>query len=132
MKPSLAACSIAVALSAWSCGGGGGNPAAAPPPATAAHTIDILGDRGAQSFTPNPASVAQGDMVSWRNTDGVTHHIILNDGSVDFGEVAPGATSTPKLLGVNGANYHCTIHPGMVGSINRTNGTPPPCDGPYC
>jgi plastocyanin len=131
MKSSLLIRSTLLGLVLWSCGGSNGNPAA-PPPATASRSIDILGDRGAQSFTPNPAGVEQGDMVVWRNTDGVTHHIVLNDGSLDTGNIAPGATSAAIRLGVNGANYHCTIHPGMVGSINRSTGTPPPCDGPYC
>lgn len=129
MRASLLARSIVVALMAWSCGGGG-SPTA--PPAEGPRAIEILGDRGAQSFTPNPASVSQGEMVMWRNTDSVVHHIVFNDGSLDSGDIAPGASSTAKRMGVNGANYHCTIHPGMVGSINSSGGTPPPCQGPYC
>ena len=130
MKASLLARSIVVALVAWSCGSGGSP--TAPPAAVGPSTIEILGDRGGQSFTPNPASVSQGEMVMWRNTDSVVHHIVLNDGSLDSGDIAPGASSTAIRLGVNGARYHCTIHPGMVGSINSSGGAPPPCVGPYC
>jgi hypothetical protein len=71
-------------------------------------------------------------MFQWRNTDGVVHHIVLNDGSLDSGNIAPGASSAPLRLGVDGANYHCTIHPTMVGSINAASGEPPPCTGEYC
>lgn len=130
---------VLVALAASSCGGGSGSPsyggggsAAPPPPPAAASAIDILGDRGAQSFSPNPASVRQGDQFLWRNTDGVAHHIVLNDGSLDSGSIAPGAASPALRLGTDGANYHCTIHPGMVGSINASSGAPPPCTGQYC
>lgn len=100
--------------------------------ATGTYTISVLGERGAQSFNPNPASLAQGDMVVWRNTDGEVHHIVFDDGSLDTGDIAPGASSTAIRIPVEGASYHCTIHPTMVGSINRATGTPPPCSGPYC
>jgi plastocyanin len=91
-----------------------------------------MGDRGAQSFSPNPASVSQGNMMVFRNTDSVVHHIVMNDGSLDSGDIAPGAFSPALRLGTDGANYHCTIHPTMVGSINKATGEPPPCTGLYC
>ena len=132
---------VVLAIAAPSCGGGGygGTPSggsANPPPPTAApppaaSTISILGEMGAQSFSPNPASVRQGEMLLWRNTDSVVHHIVLNDGSLDSGDIAPGASSAALRLATDGANYHCTIHPTMVGSINASSGEPPPCTG-YC
>ena len=134
MRRSLLAGSIVAALAASSCGGSGspaggsGNPA---PPAGAS-SISILGERGSQSFSPNPASISQGSMLVWRNTDSVVHHIVLNDGSLDAGDIAPGAFSPALRLATDGANYHCTIHPTMVGSINRSSGEPPPCSGVYC
>jgi plastocyanin len=128
------------ALAASGCGGGsgspsyggGGTPAPSPPPPGAISAIDILGNRGAQSFSPNPASVRQGDAFVWRNTDSLAHHIVLNDGSLDSGVIAPGGSGPALRLATDGANYHCTIHPGMVGSINASSGQPPPCNGPYC
>ena len=136
MRQSLLAATIVVGLSAWSCGGGSGGSTAANPAAPAATTdsttINILGESGAQSFSPNPGSAAQGAMVVWRNMDNKVHHIVLNDGSLDTGDIAPGASSAALRMAANGANYHCTIHPAMVGSINRSSGTPPQCDGPYC
>jgi plastocyanin len=70
-------------------------------------------------------------MISWRNNDSVTHRMVLNDGTFDTGDIAPGATSTARPLPTNGANYHCMIHPGMIGAIAGSNG-PPPCTGQYC
>ena len=46
-----------------------------------------------------------------------THHIVMDDGSVDFGEIAAGGSSERELR-TGGGNYHCTIHRTMVGSIN--------------
>lgn len=123
------------------CGGGGGgsssppppgNPAGPTPPAAGSATIMIVGTRGASSFSPNPASVAQGRTVVWQNTDGVVHRIMSNDGSFDTGNIAPGQTSAPLTLGTDGTNYHCTIHPAMIGAINAAAGAPPPCTGIYC
>lgn len=129
-KSSLLAASIVASFAMWDCGGSSGSPTASVPAGAA--MINIVGDRRAQSFSPNPAAVSQGEMVSWRNTDNVIHHIVLNDGSLDTGEIAPGASSSALRLTTNGANYHCTIHPTMVGSINSSSGEPPPCQGAYC
>jgi len=76
--------------------------------------------------------VVEGNTVIWQNMDTQTHHIVLNDGSLDTGDIAPGRSSPALPLTVNGARYHCTIHPGMVGSINTSAGEPPPCTGSYC
>ena len=128
---------LAAALVAAACGGGYGGTPTSPPPSggggTSGTTISIAGDRGSQSFTPNPGSLATDQMVNWRNADGVVHRIVLNDGSGDTGDIAPGATSAAVRISANGTNYHCTIHPGMVGSIKATGGEPPPpCTGQYC
>lgn len=130
--------SIVVAFAAWGCGGGGSNSTptpTAPTPTGSTTTVNILfsnglGNLGAQSFSPNPASASQGGMVAWHNNDSTTHHIVLDDGSLDTGDIAPGASSPAKLLNVSGAQYHCTIHPTMVGSINAaTNPSPSPGPG---
>ena len=76
--------------------------------------------------------MVEGNTVIWQNMDTQTHHIVLNDGSLDTGDIAPGRASAALPLTVNGARYHCTIHPGMVGSINTSGGEPPPCTGAYC
>ena len=51
---------------------------------------------GAQSFSPNPATLPAGQMIVWHNVDNVTHRVLLNDGSVDTGDLLPGASSRPK------------------------------------
>ncbi|PYQ79940.1 MAG: hypothetical protein DMG01_07380 [Acidobacteria bacterium] len=81
-------------------------------------TISIVGINGSMSFSPNPASVPAGQIVVWHNVDGVTHRVVLNDGSVDTGNLDPGAFSSPMALGSVGG-YHCTIHPVLVGTATR-------------
>jgi plastocyanin len=108
---------------------GGGSPVAptpTPPPPTAnptptppggVVTIDIVRDNGAQSFSPNPATLPAGQMVVWRNVDSITHRVVLNNGSVDTGDLGAGASSRPMSINTGNAPYHCSIHPSMVGTI---------------
>lgn len=130
-------------LTAWGCGGGGSSSTSGPStPSTtstssSAITVSIMGQRNDQSFSPNPAPIAQGALVAWRNTDSTVHHIVMNDGSFDSGDILPGATSSTMRLASGGGSYHCTIHPAtMFGSINTaTTGDPgqvvPPGSGAY-
>ena len=109
--------------------GCGGSPSSPAP--TGPTTISIVGERGSQSFSPNPASVA-GQMVVFRNMDSVVHRVRLNDLSIDTGDIAPGATSNPVRMPPAGTNYHCSLHPTMIGAVNSGGTPPPPCTGPYC
>ncbi len=68
----------------------------------------------------------------WRNNDTVVHRIVSNDGTFDTGDIAPGATTRAIQSPSAGTNYHCSIHPGMIGAVNATGGAPPPpCQGTY-
>jgi plastocyanin len=96
-----------------STGGGGGGTV------TADVTITIQGQNGANSFAPNPSTMKVGQKVAWRNAD-TTTHTATQDGTGGFatGNVASGATSTPITMNTAGTfTYHCTIHPGMVGTL---------------
>jgi len=116
------------------CGGSGGSSAPtspSPAPTAGAATIAINGQNGTQAFSPNPASFG-GQMVVFKNNDSITHRVMLNDGSVDTGDIAPGATSRAVAMPMTGTNYHCTIHPGMIGSVGSGGDAPPACTGAYC
>jgi len=131
---------IALSLGMWGCGGSGyssagGNPTSPTPPSNnpGLVTINVVAINGAQSFSPNPATVPSGQMVVWHNVDTITHRVVLNDRSVDTGDLAPGASSEPMAIaGVGGGQYHCSIHPVMVGSLNQSTSSGPTCQGPYC
>ena len=101
---------------------------AAPTPTTSngVVTINVVAINGAQSFSPNPATLPPGQMVVWHNVNSTTHRVVLNDRSVDTGDLAPGTSSQPMAIGAAGGEYHCSIHPGMIGSINQDTPTSPP------
>ena len=65
--------------------------------------------------------------------DTVEHRVRLNDLSVDWGTIQPGQTSAAFRMPTEGSNYHCELHPTMIGAVNpEAGGTPPPCQGTYC
>ena len=123
---------LALGLATWACSGSGysngsTNSPAAPTPiaSNGVVTINVVAINGAQSFSPNPATLPAGQMVVWHNVNNTTHRVVLNDGSVDTGNLAPGASSQPMAIGATGGQYHCSIHPEMIGSVNQDTGTPP-------
>ena len=135
-----AAFAAAGALALWSCGGGGGGGAASPTapgnssgPGPATVTVAIVGSIGNSAYRPNPVTANAGDTVMFKNNDAAMHHIVLDDGSADLGDVMPGATSRGLTLkNTSPTRYHCTVHPSMVGSINGQDAPmPPPCNDPY-
>jgi len=136
------ALAMAGALIAASCGGGGGSTPTTPSaPSTGGGggaqtnvTITSTGQGGKLAFTPNPATIAPGQLVVFKNNDTVAHHVTLDDGTVQTPDIPPGGTSAPVAMGLSGSTtYHCTIHPGMVGGFNGAVAEPPPnCNQAYC
>ena len=126
---------VALSLGAWGCGGStgysGGNPVTptpTPAPTTTPQggivTINVISENGAQSFSPNPATLPAGQTVVWHNIDSITHRVVLNNGSLDTGDLRPGASS--QAMSINGGGgYHCSIHPSMVGTIQPATSDSP-------
>lgn len=126
---------LLVAVTLAGCGGSSSNPASPTPaavpaipstapttptsaPATADVVITIVGMNGANSYSPNPATVKVGQTVAWRNADNAAHTSTANGGAFNTGTIAPGATSTPITMTAAGAfPYLCVIHPSMTGTL---------------
>ena len=126
------------ALTLWGCGGGGGGstptapsgstPAPAPGPTSSTVTVSVVGSVGNTAYQPNPVRANTGDTVMFRNNDSTLHHIVMDDGSADLGDIAPGATSRGFTVRSGSAlRFHCSLHPSMVGSINGETAPEPPC-----
>jgi len=112
LTTTLAIAALGLCLSG--CGSNSFNPSAP----SDAIVINIVAINGAQSFSPDPSSVPIGQTVVWHNIDTVTHRVVLNDLSVDTGNLNPGSYSPAMSLGSVGG-YHCSIHPEMVGTLTR-------------
>jgi len=119
----LFALSIFAAVAASACGStsstsSSSSSSPAAPTASADVTINIQANNGAQSFSPNPSTARVGQRVAWRNADAITHNATQDAAVFQTGNLSPGATSAPIMMNTAGTfTYHCTIHPGMVGTI---------------
>jgi plastocyanin len=133
---------LAAAFAIAGCGGGGGSSTPTSPststgttgggtgtPAPASINVTIKGDLGQSSFNPNPVPVDAGQVVVFKNTDSITHHIMLDDGSMQTADIPPGGTSVALPIGSANVGFHCTIHPDMVGAFNGGTVEMPPANG---
>lgn len=95
-------------------------PTSVPAPAgsTSAVTIPIgASTLGSRAFAPDDVTVAAGTTVSWMNADVVSHTSTSNGGTWDSGVVAPGGQFSVAFPTAGTYQYHCAIHPGMVGTV---------------
>jgi plastocyanin len=109
------------------CGGSDSNPAPSPsptpsptpnpPPAGTVSIISGASSLGDRAYNPNPIMITAGTTVTWTNNDTVTHTSTGDGGAFDSGAMAPGATFKFTFPAAGTFQYHCTIHPGMVGSV---------------
>jgi plastocyanin len=103
-----------LALIAAACG----SSSPSSPTVAADVTISMVGDRGNQSYAPNPTTMRVGQTVAWKNNDTTAHDATQDASRFQTGTVNAGATSSPLAMSAAGTfTYHCTIHPGMVGTL---------------
>jgi plastocyanin len=121
----LALCAV-VALAVAGCGGGddnGGSTASSSAPASTSSSSSSGGGVAINmqniAFDPKDVTVKVGQKVTWTNGDSTDHNVTADSGadfkSKDFGK---GGTFsfTPTKAGT--IKYECTIHPGMVATLN--------------
>jgi plastocyanin len=90
------------------------------PPTIRTATIAIQANARTLStfaFVPNPATVSSGGVVTWSNTDTAAHDMVSDTGLWDSGRIAPGAGFDFTFSSKGTFPYHCSIHPGMVGTV---------------
>lgn len=87
---------------------GSGTPVSIP---TGAQTL------GNQAFSPDAVDVAVGTTVTWTNNDSITHTSTSDGAGWDSGAIAPRAQFSRTFQNAGTFPYHCSIHPGMVGTI---------------
>lgn len=99
--------------------------AAASAEAATTRAIDIVDF----AFTPQPAKAVEGDTVKWTNrSDGAFLHTTTSKITGDVGwntTLSPGASFSKALPGAGTYDYHCNIHPFMVGQVKVRVGVTP-------
>ena len=96
------------------------SPSPTPSPSGQTATVSIVA--GARTLTtsayaPNPIDVMAGTTITWMNNDTIAHDATANDGSWGSGTLAAGAQFSRVFSTAGTFTYHCTIHPGMVGTV---------------
>jgi plastocyanin len=69
------------------------------------------------AYSPNPMVISAGGTVTWTNNDNTSHTSVGDDGSWNSGNIAPGAQFSRTFSTAGSYTYHCSIHPGMVGTV---------------
>ena len=115
-----------ILLLAVACGSDTSNPVPAPTPAPTPNpdgqatlvSIPVGAENlGNRAFVPDEADIAVGATITWTNNDVVTHTSVSDNGVSNSGNVAPGRQFSVTFTTAGTFPYHCTIHPGMVGSV---------------
>ncbi len=85
-----------------------------PPPPAAGDNVNIANF----AFVPATLTVKQGEIIKWKNEDGVAHTVTSDDGTTfSSGNVNAGSTFSFTAATPGTYAYHCNIHPGMKGTI---------------
>jgi plastocyanin len=109
------------------CGGGGSNsPATSSAPASSVGTAGAnlgpatvkISATGQLSFDPAMQTAHVGDVIQWSNTGSVGHTVTFDsEPSLSDPSLAPGGVWEVKFTTAGTYQYHCSIHPTMVGTI---------------
>ncbi len=109
MAAALVAVFVGCSSDSNSTGSGGGN--------TRPHfkEVSIQGS----SFSPSSLTIAAGDTVLWTNRDGIGHTVTSNTGTELDSPLLSNGETYQHIFNTNGTfGYHCTVHPGMTGSVS--------------
>jgi plastocyanin len=69
------------------------------------------------AYSPDTITVAIGTTVTWTNEDSVNHTVTSQTGLFDSGPLSNGKTFSFTFNTAGDYEYHCTIHPSMVGHV---------------
>lgn len=108
-------------LSVAACGGTDTAPSPAPAPApSGSTTVTISNGASTQTTTAfgvDPLVISTGTTISWLNDDNTTHTSTANGNQWSSGNIAPGGRFNFTFSSAGRFDYHCQIHPNMIGTI---------------
>ena len=90
------------------------DPAPAGPSVSIPSGAEFLGK---QAFAPDDLTVDAGSTVTWTNTDNTTHTSTSDAAGWNSGNIPPGGHFSAMFPTAGTFSYHCTIHPGMIGTV---------------
>lgn len=95
----------------------------ASPAAAAGHHVTIA----SYAYSPNPLTIAQGDTVTWTNTDSVGHDITVTSGPATFQSplLSKGQSWSYTFTAAGTYSYICSVHPDMRATVSVTQAPAP-------
>ena len=93
------------------------SPTSSPSGPGAASIVSGASTMTTTAYAPNPIAVSVGGTVTWTNNDSITHTSVADAGAWNSGTIAPGGTFKMTFAAAGSFPYHCSIHPGMVGTV---------------
>jgi plastocyanin len=97
-------------------GGNNGGNNGGTPPGTPVSIVSGASVKTSTAYSPSPINISAGGTVTWTNNDNTTH-TATDAGTFDSGAIAPGASFSHTFPTAGTFTYHCSIHPGMVGTV---------------
>lgn len=92
-----------------------------PAPTRDVTIVDGASTAGAAAFDPSPftISLASKTAVKWVNDDATTHTVVpdVAGSFTGSGNIAPNSSFQAVFTAPGTYDYHCSLHPSMVGRI---------------
>jgi plastocyanin len=123
LKMRFALCTGIAIVGLAACGG------TSTPPSSAGASVGVAGANlgtpavmiaatGNLTFDPAMQTAHVGDIVQWTNTGSVEHTVTFDSqSSLSDPSLQPGGTWEVKFTTAGTYQYHCSIHPNMLGTI---------------
>jgi plastocyanin len=112
---------LSAILFVTACGGSTSGPSPAPTPApTGSTTVTIPSGSSnltTTAFGMDPLVISTGTTISWLNDDSTTHTATADANQWNSGNIAPGGRFNFTFTAPGRYDYHCQLHPNMVGEI---------------
>ncbi|HEX9085772.1 MAG TPA: plastocyanin/azurin family copper-binding protein [Gemmatimonadaceae bacterium] len=106
--------SLTAALALMGCGGASYSKVTGPPQRVSTTSVALRNI----AFSPSAIQVAPGATVQFTNNDGIAHNVTFSDGSITGAtDFSTGSRSVVLPVAPGTYAFHCTIHPGMTGSV---------------
>ncbi len=106
-----------------SCGGGNGDTTTTAPAGSSTTVGGSSGGHEVQvimtdlSYDPETVTIKVGDTVTWVNQDAPQHDVIADNGEFKSDLFDRGQTFSYTFTKAGTYPYHCSIHPGMAGTV---------------
>lgn len=91
---------------------------AAASPVTASTPNTITVKITSKGFDPATVTVQNGDVVTWTNTDKVSHQVVADDGSFKSDVLQPGGTFSYAFSSPGNFAYHGGMNPALKGAVS--------------